>query len=138
MLTLYCPFLHHVANPLGGRSANAYACGSKCVEAAVQAVQTAEALNGRGMLNEAYALTVDVLVVAATTLLAAQLGDPEDGSFLMMRSTSRTAKTLLEGLAKRNSAAAQCLESLRASTLLNSTYEKVDETLTVYPKSATD
>ena len=88
--------MHHVAKPWQSRSPNAYACGSKCVEAAIQAVRTAEALDIRGMLNEAYALTVDVLAIAATTLLVVELGAPNDGRAETVVRTSRTAKALLE------------------------------------------
>ena len=111
--------MHHVAKPWEGRSPNAYACGSKCVEAAIQAVRAAEALDIRGMLHEAYALTVDVLAIAATTLLVVQLGAPNDDTADAVVSTSRTAKTLLEGLAEKNSTAAQCLESLMVSKIHN-------------------
>ena len=116
---LYSPFLHHVAKPWEGRSPNAYACGSKCIEAAIQAVRTAEALDIRGMLNEAYPLTVDVLAMAATSLLVVELGAPEDGMADTVRRTSKNAKTLLEGLAQKNNTAAQCLESLTVRTIYN-------------------
>lgn len=112
---LYCPFLHHVAKPSNSRGQNAYACGSRGIEAAVQAVRTADALNGRGLLNEAYALTVDVLAMAATTLLVVELGSPDHIVVNAVKESSRTAKMLLEDLAKQNSTAAQCLESLVVS-----------------------
>lgn len=112
---LYCPFMHHIAKPWQGRSPNAYACGLKCIEASIQAVRTAEALDIRGMLNEAYSLTVDVLAMAATTLLLVELGAPDSGTAETARRTSGKAKALLEGLAQKNSTAAQCLESLTVS-----------------------
>lgn len=119
LLTLYCPFIHHVAKTLEDRSPNAYACGSKCIEVAIQAVRTAEALDIRGLLNEAYPLTVDVLAIAATCLLVVELGAPSDITADTVRRTSKNAKTLLQGLALRNSTAAQCLESLAVSQIHN-------------------
>lgn len=108
--------MHHVAKHWETRNPNAYACGSKCVEAAIQTVRTAEALNVRGMFNEAWPLTVDVLAIAATSLLVVELGAPEDDTVETVIGTSRNAKTLLEGLAQKNSTAAQCLESLTVRT----------------------
>ena len=107
--------MHHVAKPWQSRSSNAYACRSKCVEAAIKAVRTAEELDRRRMLNEAYALTVDVLAIAATSLLVVELGAPDDDMAETVVRTSKTAKTLLEGLAEKNSTTAQCLESLIVS-----------------------
>lgn len=105
--------MHHIANPpWEARKAHAYACGSKCVDFAIQAVRIAQALDARGMLNEAYPLTVDVLAIAATTLLVVELRAPKDVAAEIPRKTSRSAKTLLEGLAQHNNAAARCLESL--------------------------
>jgi hypothetical protein len=75
-LTLYSPILHHVVKPRGSRRPNAYAHGWKCVAAAIDAICIAGAMAERDMLSEAYALTVDVLVMAATTLLVVELGDP--------------------------------------------------------------
>jgi hypothetical protein len=49
------------------------------VDAAVEAICIAEMMAERDMLNEAYALTVDVLVMAATSLLVVELGAPDDG-----------------------------------------------------------
>ena len=108
------------------------------MEAAVLAIRTAEALNMQGMLHEAYALTIDVLAVAATTLLAVELGAPENDTFHMVGSASRNAKKLLEGLAKENSAAAQCLESLMVSTVHHLTHEQVGQNLVVCLSFATD
>jgi hypothetical protein len=111
-MVLYSPFIHYMANPpWEPRKANAYASGSKCVEAAVQAVRIAQGLDAQGMLNEAYALTVDVLALAATTLLAVELRAPEHIAAKVLR-TSRHSKALMEGLAQHSNAAARCLESL--------------------------
>ncbi len=112
LLVLYCPFLHHIAQPSERRKPNAYACGLKCVDAAVLAVLTVETLGAHGMLYEAHALTVDILTMAATALLVVELGDPEGSLRVRVHNTSNIARVLLGGLAQTNSAAYQCLESL--------------------------
>lgn len=110
---MFSPFVHHIAQPQRFNSPNAYAYGSKCVEAAISAVRTAEELDDRMMLDEAYALTIDVLAMAATTLLVVELGSPLDETARVVRTSSATAKALLEKLAPSNAAAAKCLESLK-------------------------
>lgn len=49
------------------------------MDAAIQAICIAETMAERDMLNEPYALTVDVLVMAATSLLVVELGAHDDG-----------------------------------------------------------
>jgi hypothetical protein len=118
-MVLYSPFIHHMAMPpWESRKPNAYACGSKCIDAAIQAVRIAYALEAQGMFNEAYALTVDVLAIAATTLLAVESRAPANVSAEVLRKCSRDARTLMVGLALQNNAAARCFESL--TVLLNS------------------
>jgi hypothetical protein len=115
LLTLYSPILHHVVKPRGTRKPNAYAYGWKCVDAAMDAVCIAEAMAEQDMLHEAYTLTIDVLVMAATALLVVELGDPDNGMADRVRKSSRKAKTLLETLGPKNCSAAVCLESLLVS-----------------------
>jgi hypothetical protein len=118
-LEMYSPFVHHVAQPQDSHSAFAYAYGSKCVEAAVSAVWTAQELDKRGMLDEAWCLTVDVLAMAATTLLVVGLGSPLETTAGSVGDSSSAAKVLMEKLARRNASAAKCLESLTVSNNLN-------------------
>jgi hypothetical protein len=113
LLTVYSPILHHVVKPHESRKPNAYAYGWKCVDAAMEAVSIAEAMAERGVLYEAYSLTVDVVVMAATALLVVELGAPDNGMADRVQESSRKAKTLLETLARKNCAAARCLESLK-------------------------
>jgi len=101
--------------PLRSRSPHAFGTGTRCVEAAIQAVRTAEVLESRNSLNEAHAFTIDVLAMAAITLLVVELGAPAYATADMVRKASKRAKTLLESLAKNNWAASQCLESLAVS-----------------------
>ena len=97
-LTLYSPILHHTVKPHGSRKPNAYAYGWKCVDAAIDAICIAEAMAEQNMLSEAYALTVDVLVMAATTLLVVELGDPDNCMADRVRESSRKAENLLRTL----------------------------------------
>lgn len=107
--------MHHVAKLPQEAQANAHVDGITCVVAATQAVRIAQILSTRGLLNEAYALTVDILVLAATTLLAVECRAPKGVSTDMLRRTSHSARSLLEGLAQHSDAAEQCLESLLVS-----------------------
>ena len=87
------------------------------MDAAVEAICIAEKMAERDMFNEAYALTVDVLVMAATSLLVVELGTPDDGAPDRVRESSRKAKMLLEALSQKSCSAAGCLESLKVSPL---------------------
>lgn len=87
------------------------------MDAAIQAICIAERMAERGMLNEGYALTVDVLVMAATSLLVVELGAHDDGVTDRVRKSSRKARRLLEILSQKSCSAAGCLESLRVSPL---------------------
>ena len=114
-MALHCPFLHHVVEAPEDRDPNGFACGTKSVDAAVQAVTIAEAFELRLELHEAYCLTVDILVMAAITLLVVELGAPTYPAVAAVRSASRSAQKLLESLAPSSTAAAQCLDSLMVS-----------------------
>jgi hypothetical protein len=84
----------------------------RCVEAAIKAVHVAHAMETQGVLYEACALTVDTVVMAATSLLVVELGARGDALANRAKSSSGKAKALLENLALRNCSAARCLESL--------------------------
>jgi hypothetical protein len=88
-----------------------------CMEAAIEAVRLAEVMDAQGILYEAYAFTVDLVAMAATSLLVVELGTPGDVSVSRVGSSSRKAKVLLESLALKNCAAARCLESLMVSII---------------------
>lgn len=79
----------------------------------MDAVRIAETMAERGILHEAYSLTVDVLVMAATVLLVVELGAPDNDMADRVRESSRKTKTLLETLGRKNRAASKCLESLK-------------------------
>lgn len=83
--------------------------------AAVDTVAIATAMDGRAMLYEAHALTVDVLTMAATVLLFVQTCAPGDELATRARISSGQARVLLEILARQNCAAARCLEALTVS-----------------------
>jgi hypothetical protein len=102
-LTLYSPILHHTVKPHGSRKPNAYAYGWKCVDAAIDAICVAEAMAEQNM------------VMAATTLLVVELGDPDNCMADRVRESSRKAENLLRTLSHQNCSAAGCLESLKVS-----------------------
>jgi hypothetical protein len=97
-----------------------YAHGWKCVDAAIEAVCIMETMAERDMFNEAYPLTVDVLVMAATSLLVVELGTQDDVVPDRVRESSRKAKIFLETLSRESFSAAGCLESLKVSSLRQS------------------
>jgi hypothetical protein len=124
LLVLYCPFLHHILKPFEQRSPSANSAALRCVEAAIEAIRIADAMEAQGMLYEAYAITVDIFAMAATSLLVVELGAPGDVLATRAKSSSSNAKSLLENLASRNCSAARCLESLTVSSSLFSTSQK--------------
>jgi len=113
---MYSPFVHYVAQPQTSHGTIASASGSKCVEAAISAVRTANELDEREIFHEAWCLTVDVLAMAATTLLVVRLGSPIESTAKAVKESSISAKALLEKLACKNASAAKCLESLTVSS----------------------
>lgn len=74
-------------------------------------------MDARAMLDEAYAFTVDVLVMAATSLLVVELIPPGDTLAAYAKVSSWKAKALLEKLASQNRTAAQSLDGLAVSIL---------------------
>lgn len=117
LLVLYSPFLHHILKPKEHRSSSADMAASRCVEGAIDAVCVAETMSAQGILYEAYPLTIDVLVMAATTLLVVELGAPDDMLAVRAKGCSRKAKKLLETLARRSFSASRCLGALIVSIL---------------------
>ncbi|KAM0724329.1 hypothetical protein Q7P37_000211 [Cladosporium fusiforme] len=115
LLISYCPFLHHITKPLDQRTSSANTAVSKCVEAAIETVSIAKTLEIKRMLYEGYAFAVDVVAMAAISLLVVELGAPDDALAITAASSSRKAKVLLEVLALRSCSAAQCLTSLTVS-----------------------
>ncbi|KAL1581737.1 hypothetical protein WHR41_09427 [Cladosporium halotolerans] len=112
LLVLYSPLLHHILKPMEHRSSSADMAASRCVEGAIDAVCIAETMRDQKILYEAYPLTIDVLVMAATTLLVVELGAPDDMLAVRAKGSSRKAKELLETLASKNSSASRCLGAL--------------------------
>ena len=74
-------------------------------------------MDARAMLYEAYAFTIDVLVMAATSLLVVDLMPPGDTLAAYAKVSSLKAKALLEKLALQNCAAARSLDGLAVSML---------------------
>ena len=75
----------------GEWNVNAYACASKCIQAAIQTVCTEEPLDLRGMFDEAWPLTIGVLAIAATSLLVAELRAlKDDTTETVVRTSTKT------------------------------------------------
>ena len=72
-------------------------------------------MDARAMLDEAYAFTIDVLVMAATSLLVVNLMPPGDTLATYAKVSSWKAKALLEKLALQNCTAAHSLDGLAVS-----------------------
>jgi hypothetical protein len=72
-------------------------------------------LDRHGALSEAYCLTVDILAMAAVTLLAVLIAVPDYVDWVTLKETSNIAEKLLQSLAQRNRAAGRCLGSLNVS-----------------------
>lgn len=98
------------------RSRSPHDAVASCVGAAVDAVAIANAMDGRAMLYEAYALTVEVLTMAATVLSFVETCEPGDELAARARVSNSQARVLLETLARQSCAAALCLESLNVSS----------------------
>ena len=116
---LYCPFLHHVTKPWEQRSPSANTAASTCVKAAIETIHIAESMEARGILYEAYAFTIDVIAMAATSLLVVELMPPGDALADHAKRNSWKAYALLETLALRSCAAARYLDSLLVSTIFS-------------------
>ena len=103
--------------PWEQRSPEANTTASNCIKAAIEAVHILESMEARAMLYEAYAFTVDVLVMAATSLLVIELMPPGDTLAAYAKLSSWKAKALLEKLAVQNCTAARSLEGLAVGAL---------------------
>ena len=119
IMVLHCPFLQLVAEAPQHQDPHAFARGKKSIDAAIHAINIAEALHIRSELPEGYCLTIDVLVMAAVILLVAQLGAPAYSAYSAVESSSQVAQTLLQSYAAESVAAAQCLESLKVRVFQN-------------------
>jgi hypothetical protein len=119
LLMLYCPFLHHVTKPWEQRSPSANTAASTCVKAAIETIHIAEIMEAQGTLYEAYAFTIDVIAMAATSLLVVELMPPGDALADHAKRNSWKALALLETLATRSCAAVRCLDSLLVSTIFS-------------------
>ncbi|KAI5367728.1 hypothetical protein Slin15195_G028600 [Septoria linicola] len=111
-LLLYSPFVHYLALPGVDRSSQPYALGLKAVNAALHAVQIAELLHSQLQYNEAYFLTIDVLVFAAMMLLVVEAGSADNALVLEAMRAGRACRELLLVLSLQSMTASQCWEAL--------------------------
>lgn len=112
-LLLYSPFAHYLTMPTVEINSPPYTLGLKAVNAALHAIQVAELLHKQLRLDEAYFLTVDVLVIAATTLLVFELGSGRESPWVHEAlHASGIAKGLLLEMSLHSQTAAHCWEAL--------------------------
>lgn len=118
-MVLYRPFLHHAAKdlrPYREIRYKAYACGSACVKAAMQVVWLAEALEERGLFNEAHWFVALIVSFAATILMLYVLSNEGDESIQQEADAAERMKDLLARHAARS------LSARRSSTFLQVCY----------------
>lgn len=110
-MVLYRPFLHHAAKdlrPFCEIHYKAYACGSACVKAAMQAVWLAEALDGRGLFNEAHWFVTLTVSFAATILKLFVLSNEGDPTIRETAEAAERIRELLARYAERSASARRC------------------------------
>lgn len=86
------------------------------MKAAIETAHIAETMEALGMLYVAYALTIDVIAMAATSLLVVELMPLGDILAGHAKRSSWKAHALLQNLALWNCAATRCMDSLLVST----------------------
>lgn len=89
-----------------------YIYGTKCVRAALAAINIAEELKHRFQLNEGYFQTVDVLVNASMVLLAVELGSSDAKLLRVAIPAGRRAKEILLALAPLSIKADECWQAI--------------------------
>lgn len=112
-LLLYTPLVHHLVQMDLKRDSEGYLFGTKCVRAALAAVNVAGELKRRFQLNEAYFQTVDTLVNSAMVLLAVELGSADANLLRAAIPAGRRAKDILLALAPLSIKASECWQALQ-------------------------
>lgn len=115
-MVLYRPFLHHASKslrPYREIRYRAYACGSACVKAAMQVVWLAEALEQRGLFNEAIWFTTLIVSFAATSLMLFVLSNEGDPTIQETADAAERVKNLLAKHADRSVSARRCSQFLQ-------------------------
>lgn len=117
-MVLYRPFLHHAAKslrPYRKIRYRAYACGSACVKAAMQVVWLAEALESRGLYNEANWFVALTTTFAATVLMLFALSNDGDETIQEETAAAERIKNLLARHAEKSTSAKRSSAFLQVS-----------------------
>ncbi|KAL1306511.1 hypothetical protein AAFC00_005205 [Neodothiora populina] len=104
-MVLYRPFLHHAAKiirPAREVRYKSYACGSACVKAAMQVAWLAEALEVRGLFNEACWFVALGVSFAATILMLFVLSNEGNDTIKAEAEAAEKLKNLLMRHADRS------------------------------------
>ncbi|GAB7351299.1 hypothetical protein MBLNU459_g1714t2 [Dothideomycetes sp. NU459] len=115
-MVLYRPFLHHATKDLRPSKEikyKAYACGSACVKAAMQVVWLAEALEARGLFNEANWFVALVVSFAATILMLFVLSNEGDSTINETADAAERIKNILARRAGESPSAKRCSKFLQ-------------------------
>lgn len=113
-VTLYRPFLHHVARDKHHPQFNykGYAFGSACIKACTQVVWLIDAIDRHGYLHEAQWFNTYHLALAASSLMLFVLATKDGPTVQESRTAALKARELLGKQARKNIAARRCYESL--------------------------
>lgn len=115
-MVLYRPFLHHAVKhlrPTIGIQYKAYACSSACVKAAMQVVWLAEALEARGLFNEANWFVAPIVSFAATMLMLFVLSNEDDATVNETADAAERVKNILARHAGRSPSTRRCYTFLQ-------------------------
>ncbi|KAK4497130.1 hypothetical protein PRZ48_011580 [Zasmidium cellare] len=113
-VSLYRPFLHHVARDRNDPTFNfkGYEFGSACIKACTQVVWLIDAIDRHGFLHEAQWFNTYHLAFAASSLMLFILSNRDGPTVEESQVAVVKAKELLGKQARRNIAARRCYESL--------------------------
>lgn len=113
-VSLYRPFLHHVARDKSDPRFNyqGYTYGSACLKACAQVVWLINAIDRHGFLHEAQWFTIYHLALATSSLMLFVLATKDGPTVEESRVAAMKARELLGKQATKNIAAKRCYESL--------------------------
>ena len=120
-MVLYRPFLHHALKNMRSSSKisiKAYACGSACINAAMQVVWLAETLESCHIFNEAHWFTTLIISFTAACLALFVMSNEGDPTLKETEAAAQKMKSLCYRHSAHNASMLRCyqfLESLRPS-----------------------
>lgn len=113
-IILYRPYLHHLSRATFNKEFNAvgYEYGSKCIQAAMQAVWLVEAFQSRNILHEAIYLISYSLSYSSAILIMFVMTSPHRATISESTIAAWKAKTLMEWLGQYSASAQRCSAAL--------------------------